>query len=128
MHTTKPFSIVKLVLQVKALLKRIDSNTNENEIVYGDLTINQRLFSVHKGKTAIGLTKTEYALFIYLIQHKDDVVSREELLNKVWGFENYVESRVTDDVVRRIRKKLNDARSLVEIATIRGRGFQVKEN
>ncbi len=67
----------------------------------------------------------ELSLLNYLIENKNRAVSRSELLDKVWGFENRVETRATDDMIKRIRKKLSDLNSELKIHTVWGFGFTV---
>ena len=68
----------------------------------------------------------EFSLLYYLVENKNRAVSRSELLDKIWGFENEVETRATDDMIKRIRKKLSDAGSTLKIDTVWGFGFQIQ--
>jgi len=68
----------------------------------------------------------EFSLLHYLAENKTRAVSRSELLDKVWGFENEVETRATDDMIKRIRKKLSDAGSHLKIETVWGFGFKIQ--
>jgi DNA-binding response OmpR family regulator len=70
----------------------------------------------------------ELSLLNYLIQNKNRAVSRTELLDKIWGFDNKVETRATDDMIKRIRKKLTAANSELKIQTIWGFGFSIQDN
>jgi len=70
---------------------------------------------------------TSSNLLYYLAKNKNRAVSRSELLDKVWGFENYVETRATDDTIKRLRKKLSDSGSSLKIETVWGFGFKVNE-
>lgn len=74
----------------------------------------------------IGLTGMEFSFLYYLAENKSRAVSRSELLDKVWGFENEVETRATDDMLKRIRKKLTDAGSDLKIETVWGFGFKIQ--
>ncbi len=71
------------------------------------------------------LTPNEYNLLSYLIENKDRAISRDELLNKVWGYTSQVETRAADDTVRRLRKKLSNSRMVID--TVWGFGFRLKE-
>ncbi|WP_026487311.1 response regulator transcription factor [Caldanaerobius polysaccharolyticus] len=130
-YLTKPFSPMELVARVKSIFRRIemDKAPTENSCIIkiADITINpdtkQALFN---GKD-IGLTKMEFSLLYYLAGNKNRAVSRNELLEKVWGFENEVETRATDDTVKRIRKKLSDAGSVLKIETVWGFGFKIQD-
>jgi DNA-binding response OmpR family regulator len=72
---------------------------------------------------SIGLTGMEFSLLYYLADNRNRAISRSELLEKVWGFENEVKTRATDDMIKRVRKKLADAGSNLRIDTVRGYGF-----
>jgi len=126
-YLVKPFSPVELVARVHAIFRRmqIDQQKNkENLLKYGDICVNQneRMAAVNGEK--LDLTPTEYLLMVYLIQNNGRAVSREELLKHVWRFETDVDTRATDDVVKRLRKKLKD--SAVCIASVWGYGFKLE--
>lgn len=126
-YFTKPFSLVKLMMRVNAILKRSNLSKKENHsLKYGDIEIkpdNKACFI--KGEEVV-LTKTEFSLMQYLIEKQENGASREELLNEIWGYDACVETRVTDDAIKRIRRKLKDSNSDVLISTIWGYGFRLK--
>jgi DNA-binding response OmpR family regulator len=125
-YFTKPFSPVKLVMRVKAMLRRIDMNTTKaEEIILGDMKISQSKLAAYCKDEQMTLTKTEFNLLCYLAENKDKPISRQELLNAVWGYDSAVESRATDDTVKRLRKKLTNAGSSVSIETVWGFGFKI---
>ncbi|MCL2357304.1 MAG: response regulator transcription factor [Defluviitaleaceae bacterium] len=127
-YFTKPFSPVMLTMRVKAILRRVELDTRESKentgaVIYEDLTISPGGMTVHCRDEILNLTKTEFNLLIYLIENKHKAVSREELLNNIWGYAIAVESRATDDTVKRLRRKL--ANSNVSINTVWGFGFKI---
>jgi len=132
-YFTKPFSPVKLIMQVKAMLRRIEMDTlsimtealDTDQIHYVDIIIHLGKLTAFCGKQELKLTHTEFSLLAYLFKHKERAVSREELLAKIWGYDTMIETRATDDTVKRLRKKLADINSKVQIATIRGYGFKL---
>ena len=134
-YFTKPFSPVKLIMQVKAMLRRVDMNTQEgvplsadaNQTHFLDITIDHNKLTAFCGKRELKLTNTEFALLAFLFTHQDRAVSREELLSQIWGYDALIETRATDDTVKRLRKKLSAINSRVSINTIRGYGFSVGE-
>ncbi|MFA6808624.1 MAG: winged helix-turn-helix domain-containing protein, partial [Eubacteriales bacterium] len=73
--------------------------------------------------TRIPFTQMEFYLLLYLVRHRNKAISRDELLNKIWGFETETETRATDDMIKRIRKKLASIGSKLQIETIWGFGF-----
>jgi len=133
-YFTKPFSPVKLTIRVKAILRREDmyaQNAIENttpeskEITFEDIKICHNRLTANCGDSTLSLTKTEFNFLVYLIENKEKAVSRQELLNAIWGYDNNVESRATDDTVKRLRRKLYDAKSNVSIETVWGYGFKI---
>lgn len=131
-YFTKPFSAISLVMRVKAMLRRVDLDKHiqnmqaiEDDLIIGDIIINKKTMKVIQGNLPIDLTPTEYTLLNYLVENKDRAISRDELLDQIWGYGKDVETRACDDTVRRIRKKL--ANSRVRVETIWGFGFTIKE-
>jgi len=131
-YLTKPFSPVKLVMRVKALFRRLEMESQAphekpvaSKIEYADITIDSdNLTSYCKG-VELKLTNTELKFLMHLIKHKDKAVSRDELLAKIWEHEYAIETRVTDDTVKRLRKKLISVNSDVLIETVWGFGFRI---
>ena len=128
-YFTKPFSPVKLTMRVKAMFRRItmDTETEKREkesVTYADITMLPAKLTAHCNEKDLGLTNTEFNLLLYLLENPDKAVSREELLNKIWGYDSAVESRATDDTVKRLRKKLSSNGSCVSIDTVWGYGFR----
>ena len=128
-YMTKPFSPVELVLRVKSIFRRMEfdnSNFSTEIIRVGDINIYlDRRYVDCKGNE-IKLTPMEFNLIVYLCKNANKGISREELLNKVWGFDSEVDTRATDDMIKRIRKKLANANSNLRIETLWGYGFIMK--
>lgn len=128
-YFTKPFSAIALVMRVKALLRRVEmdqkaNDSNPKEIDQnGDLSINRKTLEVKINDQTIDLTPMEYQVLCYFFDHKEKAISRDELLNNVWGYSKEVETRACDDTIRRLRKKLEH--SQVQIETIWGFGFKL---
>ncbi len=131
-YITKPFSAMALLMRVRAIFRRIDFESQKNvlsapkEIIAGRLTLDDHRRRILNGDSALPLTPTEYEVLKYLMLRKDQAVSREELLNEVWGFQTAVETRATDDTVRRLRQKLDG--SGVIISAVWGFGFRLEES
>ena len=130
-YFTKPFSPVQLTMRVKAMLRRVEMDmetppTTET-LTFADITVNTSKLQAYSHGNELILTNTELNLLTYLLENQDKAVSREELLNKIWGYDNAVETRATDATVKRLRKKLADAGSAVSIDTVWGHGFRIKE-
>ncbi|MCL2187989.1 MAG: response regulator transcription factor [Defluviitaleaceae bacterium] len=128
-YFTKPFSPVKLTMRVKALLRRVEMHTPQtpesDEISFKDISLFPAQQAAHCRGENLHLTKTEFSLFAYLIENKAKAISRQELLNVIWGYDIVIESRATDDTVKRLRRKLETAGSSVSIDTVWGFGFKL---
>ncbi|EGJ26541.1 response regulator transcription factor [Streptococcus porcinus] len=127
-YFTKPFSPIKLSLHVKSLLKRSHDfgSDKKSAFTYRELTLDSEKRLATLFEHEIPLTKTEFDLLLVLIEKPETAFSREELLNRIWGFED-IESRAVDDTVKRLRKKLNQYHSKVALETIWGYGFKLGE-
>ena len=131
-YLTKPFRPTILLMKVRALLRRVEMDRGKtaaavDELRYGDLRYSATENAVFFGSTIVALTQTELRLLSYMLKQPEKAYSREELLNAVWGFDSEVETRVTDETLRRIRKKLLQAGSTVSVSTIWGFGYKLKE-
>ncbi|MCL2285428.1 MAG: response regulator transcription factor [Firmicutes bacterium] len=129
-YLTKPFSPVKLTMRVKAMLRRVEMDTEtpvkaDGSISYSDIKIYPDKLMAYCNDAELVLTNTEFGLLTYLLENQEKAVSREELLNKIWGYDCAVETRATDATVKRLRKKLSDMDSIVSIDTVWGHGFRV---
>ena len=130
-YLTKPFRPTILLMKVRALLRRVEMDRGKpaavvDELCYGDLRYSATENAVLCGNTPVALTQTELRLLSYMLKQPEKAYSREELLNAVWGFDSEVETRVTDETLRRIRKKLLQAGSTVSVSTIWGFGYKLK--
>ncbi len=122
-YFTKPFRPLKLVMRVKAIFRRIDMEQQalkDDKITLGNLSLLSKQRSVLISENEIPLTLIEFEFLDFLFQNQHRAVSRDEILNQVWGYDSMVETRVTDDTVKRLRKKLSDYGSNVFIETVRG--------
>ena len=129
-YITKPFSAMALLMRVRAIFRRIEfenkkhTGSSYTSVSVGKLTLDEDRRIILNDGLPLALTPTEYEVLRYLMTHKDQAVSREELLNKVWGFDACVETRATDDTVRRLRQKMDDCG--VIIAAVWGFGFRLE--
>jgi len=130
-YFTKPFSPVKLIMRVKAMLRRVEMDTevldkNGASITIADIEICPNKLIAYSNGTELELTNTEFNLLLYLVDNRGKAVSREELLNKIWGYDTAVETRATDATVKRLRGKLAGVQSQVSIDTVWGHGFRIR--
>lgn len=127
-YMTKPFSPMELVTRTKALFRRLELNTggaSEKVLTAGNIKINMDTREAEINGNPFDMTPTELALMVYLIQNKTRAVSREELLKNVWKFDFDADTRATDDVVKRLRKKLAASDATVKIDSVWGYGFKL---
>ena len=125
-YITKPFSPRVLVARVKAVLRRIESKKEEEDLIrINQLSIDLVRYQVtYRGKT-LTLTSTEFNLLILLAQNRGKVFTRDQILDKAWKEESFVVDRTVDVHVRRLRQKLGQASRFIE--TVRGVGYRFKD-
>ncbi len=134
-YMTKPFSNRELVARVKANLRRqatdhasAEENQELKVIEVGDLTIHPAAYSVSKYDEPLDLTHREYELLFYLAKHTGEVMTRENLLETVWGYDYFGDVRTVDVTIRRLREKIEDEPSHpTYIITRRGVGYYLRD-
>lgn len=130
-YVTKPFSNRELLARVKANLRRsnltaetVSPGSDKKEIRIGDITIAPEKYAAYKNDKHIDLTHREFELLHYLAQHVGEVMTREHLLETVWGYDYFGDVRTVDVTIRRLREKVEDTPSRPEyVATRRGVGY-----
>ncbi|SHI16414.1 response regulator YycF [Sporanaerobacter acetigenes] len=127
-YVTKPFSMRELMARVKANLRRVEFSNGEaingEIIVSGDLSIDLNKYEVKKCGEVVELTLREFELLKFLASSAEQVFSREQLLEEVWGYEYYGDIRTVDVTVRRLREKIEDENGEYKyILTKRGVGY-----
>lgn len=127
-YLTKPFAIEELLARMRVALKRRNINENRKNILQvNDLIVDTDKRLVKVLDKSIELTKKEYELLVYLIQNKNIVLNREQILNQVWGYDYIGETNVVDVYVRYLRSKIDEQFDKKYIHTIRGVGYFVKD-
>lgn len=124
-YLTKPFHMDELVARVNIQLKR---NVNKNNISFGDLVLNTTTLKVTCTKTneVVELIKKEFQLLEYFINNPNQVLSKEQIYDRVWGIENEIESNNLEAYLSFIRKKLRAIESNVVIKSVRGMGYKIE--
>ncbi|MCT3247697.1 DNA-binding response regulator [Lactiplantibacillus plantarum] len=130
-YIVKPFAIEELLARLRALLRRIDleseqQSTKQTTVTYKDLTIEKENLVVKRGDEVINLTKREYELLLTLMENINVVLARDVLLNKVWGYESEVETNVVDVYIRYLRNKIDRPGEKSYIQTVRGTGYVIR--
>ncbi|SEF68964.1 two-component system, OmpR family, alkaline phosphatase synthesis response regulator PhoP [Caloramator fervidus] len=127
-YITKPFSIRELLARVKAVLRRNNKQAKSNVVYIHDLKLDFDKREVLKNGIKVDLTLKEFELLKLLVLNKGKVLTRDFLLDKVWGYEYYGETRTVDVHVRHLRQKIeDDDKNPKYIETVRGIGYKFKE-
>lgn len=128
-YMTKPFAIEELLARIRVALRRKTTQNNDtgNLLVLKNLKIDLARRTVHFDDKEVELTKREFELLVYLIKNKNIVISREQILNQVWGYDYIGETNVVDVYVRYLRTKIDDKFGVKFIHTIRGVGYFAKD-
>ena len=103
---TKPFSLREFHARVKALLRRAPGTHPPEEIEANGIWLNTRTREVRRDGTAIDLSSREFDILVYMMQHKNEVITRDMLLDDVWGYEHYPTTRTVDNYILSLRKKV----------------------
>ena len=128
-YVTKPFAIEELLARMRVALKRVRPEpVVKNIYTCEDLVIDDDKHLVKVGENVVDLTKKEYDLLLYLLKSKNIVLSREQILNKVWGYNYIGETNVVDVYIRYLRSKIDEPFNKKFIHTIRGVGYYIKDD
>jgi DNA-binding response OmpR family regulator len=128
-YVVKPFSVRELMARVRNVLRRTETRPpveGEEKVRAGELTVDAGRHEAWWRETQLALTAQEFALLLVLARHAGRVLSREQLLDQVWGYDYYGDARMVDAAVKRLRAKLRRAdREAGPITTIRGVGYKL---
>lgn len=124
-YITKPFSPRELVMRVKALLKRVGKQSQNQVVTASGIRIDNATKTVTANKGETRLSAREFDLLLYLIDNKGIALSRDQLLDRIWGYEYEGEPRVLDTTVKRLRHKLGECGKCIK--TLRGIGYMFEE-
>jgi DNA-binding response OmpR family regulator len=125
-YVTKPFSIRELLARVRAILRRTDGSKKRlSRYRFADLDLDFEIYRAKKGGEPLDLSPREFELLRYLIERKGETVSRDRLLEDVWGYESYPSTRTVDTHIAKLRAKIGDSGSEPRyILTIHGTGYK----
>ena len=131
-YVTKPFAIEEVLARIRSVIKRKGSASNkppsaQRLISSGNLSLNHAEHKVMLDKEEIALTKREFDLLEYLLLNKNMVLTREQILENVWGYDYYGDTNVVDVYIRYLRSKIDERFGRKFIATIRGIGYSLKD-
>ncbi|MHC1734814.1 MAG: response regulator transcription factor [Erysipelotrichaceae bacterium] len=126
-YVTKPFSPREVVTRIKTILKRSQPKHQASlKIVLGSLTIDPEGYETSLGNQKLNLTPKEIETLVFFSHHKNKVLSREQILNKIWGYDYYGDTRAVDTLIKRLRQKLPQHDLGFEIKAIYGVGYKLE--
>jgi DNA-binding response OmpR family regulator len=128
-YLTKPFEIEELLARIRVCLKRLKKKEvkKSNCLNFNQLEINTDMMTVSYNDESIDLTKKEYELLKFLVENKRIVLSRDLILNKVWGYDYYGDTNIVDVYIRYLRSKIDEPFNQKIIHTVRGVGYILKD-
>lgn len=126
-YVVKPFSPRELMSRVKAILKRVEKKEPKEEDIYtfAELSVNPKSYELKIHGERVNVTPKEFELLCYLMQNKGTVITRDTILNKIWGYDFYGDSRTVDTHIKMLRGNLGEYRDLIK--TIWGVGYKYEE-
>jgi len=125
-YITKPFSILELIARINAMLRRSGTNSTIPDLFqFRNIEINFRKYEAFKDGKTLKMSPREYEILHYLLERKGEVVTRDDLLNQVWGYESFPYTRTIDAHIATLRKKIEERPEEPEmIITIHGKGYK----
>jgi DNA-binding response OmpR family regulator len=128
-YVTKPFSIKELLARIRAHLRRASKQVAEIEsFTFGDVEVNFKKFAARKGEQALDLSAREFEILRYLIRRRGEIVTRDQLLDEVWGYDSIPITRTVDNHIARLRQKIEqDPSAPRHIVTIHRIGYRFIE-
>jgi DNA-binding response OmpR family regulator len=125
-YVTKPFSIRELMARIKALLRRrFEIEKDINDYCFGDFILDFKKMEAYKNKKSVKLSLKEFEIMKFFIKHEGEVVTRDKLLDKVWGYETFPSTRTVDNFILMLRKKIEDNPSVPKhILTFHSAGYK----
>jgi len=126
-YLVKPFAVPELLARVRALLRRKGGGGKEGELCYCNVSVNPKLKDGFIGGEALHLTSKEFELLEYLILNQERILSREQVFDRIWGFESETGIGIVDLYIHYLRKKMSPYGQDLLIQTVRGAGFMLKK-
>ncbi|MDZ5711906.1 response regulator transcription factor [Jeotgalibacillus haloalkalitolerans] len=124
-YIVKPFAIEELLARMRALMRRTGKETQDT-LTHKDLILNTKSYKVEKDGREIPLTKKEFDLLRMLLDNKDIVLTRDRIIEKVWGYDADAETNVVDVYIRHLRNKIDPEQPSAYIETVRGTGYVIR--
>lgn len=125
-YLTKPFQTEELLARVRAICRRKGELVYDNLLTYDDLTLNLATYELSCGNNSIKLAPKEFNIMELLMRYKNNIVSKEALIEKIWGYDSDAEYNNAEVYISFIRKKISHVNSRVKIRTVRGVGYNME--
>ncbi|WP_099468812.1 response regulator transcription factor [Konateibacter massiliensis] len=125
-YLIKPFAMEELLARIRALLRRPGKMVDTDFVTLGSLRLDIRLHTLQNEEKEVSLSKKETLLLEFFMQNKNQVLSRNQILSKVWGTDNFVEEGNIDNYIYFVRRRLSAVKSSAKIKTIHGVGYQME--
>ncbi len=124
-YVTKPFSLRELLARIRAVLRRPGPRQKFEVFALGEFRLHLRTRQAFKAGREVGLTRKEFELLRYLVEHRGEILTRDRLLNEVWGYEQFPTTRTVDTHILRLRQKFEtDPERPAYIVTVHGQGYR----
>jgi two-component system response regulator CiaR len=127
-YLVKPFAMRELLARIKALIRRKGNLVLDEKIAYANLLLNSKVKDGFVSEQPLGLTNTEYEILEFLVLNKEQIVTRDQIFDRIWGLESDISIAIVDMYIHYLRKKLIGFGLDTLIQTVRGVGFVLKEN
>ena len=128
-YIPKPFDTNELLARIRAVARRKDNDlVDEYTLKFGDLSLDLKAYTLTSGSDSIKVSVKEYEILKYLMEHPQFIATRDDMITKIWGFDNELESNNIEVYISFIRKKLAHIKSNVTVVTVRGVGYKLEDN
>lgn len=127
-YIPKPFDTNELLARIRAVARRKDNDlVDEYTLKFGDLSLDLKAYTLTSGSDSLKVSVKEYEILKYLMEHPQFIATRDDMITKIWGFDNELESNNIEVYISFIRKKLAHIKSNVTVVTVRGVGYKLED-
>lgn len=127
-YLTKPFAMEELLARIRSLSRRADNSLSDNNLRYSDITLNLQTYEISCDGNSLNLGLKEFSIIEYLLNNPNKVISKEMMIEKIWGYDSDAEYNNVEVYISFLRKKLRHIHSGTSIKTVRGVGYRLEES
>lgn len=127
-YLTKPFAMEELLARVRSLSRRTDRTVIDSSLKYSDISLNIQTYELSCGVNSLNLGLKEYSIMEYLLNNPGKIISKEMMIEKIWGYDSDAEYNNVEVYISFLRKKLRHIHSVTSIKTVRGVGYRLEES